>query len=59
MSKFMQYAVVAANEALKDSGWCPQKDFEQERTVSMPFDSLLKPSWLTLEIGGMFGFWHR
>jgi 3-oxoacyl-(acyl-carrier-protein) synthase len=34
MSKFMQYAMAASAEALKDSGWLPKSDLEQEMTVS-------------------------
>lgn len=33
MALFSQYAVAAAEEALKDSGWRPGSDEEQERTV--------------------------
>lgn len=33
MALFSQYAVAAAEEALKDSGWKPGSDEEQERTV--------------------------
>ncbi|KAL0637087.1 Mitochondrial beta-keto-acyl synthase [Maublancomyces gigas] len=32
MAVFSQYAVAAAEEALKDSGWRPESDEEQERT---------------------------
>ncbi|MCJ1482856.1 Mitochondrial beta-keto-acyl synthase [Schaereria dolodes] len=32
MTKFMQYAVVAAKEALDDAGWCPESLEEQEMT---------------------------
>lgn len=34
MSKFMQYAMAASAEALKDSGWLPGNDHDQEMTVS-------------------------
>lgn len=33
MAVFSQYAAAAAEEALKDSGWRPESDEEQERTV--------------------------
>ena len=32
MSKFMQYAVYAADEALQNAGWNPQTDLEQDMT---------------------------
>ena len=34
MSKFMQYTMAASAEALKDSGWRPKSDYEQEMAVS-------------------------
>ncbi len=34
MSKFMQYTMAASAEALKDSGWRPKSDHEQEMAVS-------------------------
>ena len=34
MSKFMQYAMATSAEALKDSGWQPKTDYEEEMTVS-------------------------
>ena len=39
MTKFMQYAVVAAKEALDDAGWHPESPQEQEMTVNPPFSS--------------------
>lgn len=33
MALFSQYAVAASEEALKDAGWKPGNDEEQERTV--------------------------
>lgn len=33
MATFSQYAVAAAEEALKDSGWRPGSNEQQERTV--------------------------
>lgn len=33
MVKFMQYATIAAKEALDDAGWHPQSSLEQETTV--------------------------
>ena len=35
MSKFMQYALVAAKEALDDAEWAPEDPLEQEATVSL------------------------
>lgn len=34
MSKYMQYALVASQEALEDSGWQPVSEPEKELTVS-------------------------
>ena len=34
MSKYMQYAMIASQEALKDAGWSPQTAKEEEMTVS-------------------------
>lgn len=33
MARFAQYGVVAAQEALEDSGWLPKSDHEMEMTV--------------------------
>lgn len=33
MSKFMHYAVAAAQEALDDAGWHPEEENEKEMTV--------------------------
>ena len=30
---FMQYAMVASQEALEDAGWAPKTDVDQEMTV--------------------------
>jgi 3-oxoacyl-[acyl-carrier-protein] synthase II len=35
MEPFIQYALIASKEALKDSGWQPQSDLESERTGVM------------------------
>ena len=35
MEPFIQYALIASKEALKDSGWKPQSDLESERTGVM------------------------
>ena len=34
-SKFMQYAIYAAGEALRDAGWQPRTEEEHENTVSV------------------------
>jgi 3-oxoacyl-[acyl-carrier-protein] synthase II len=34
MARFAQYAMVAAEAALEDAGWKPDKDSELESTVS-------------------------
>lgn len=34
MSKYMQYAMVASQEALEDAGWSPCTEEEEEMTVS-------------------------
>lgn len=34
MSKFMQYAVTASQEALDDAGWHPKNEEEREMSVS-------------------------
>lgn len=34
MSKYMQYAMVASQEALQDAGWSPRTEQEEEMTVS-------------------------
>lgn len=36
MSKFMQYAVTASQEALDDAGWYPQSEEEREMSVCFP-----------------------
>ena len=33
MAKFMQYAIVAAQEALDDAGWHPESPRDQDMTV--------------------------
>lgn len=33
MARFAQYAMVASDEALKDSGWLPKKEEDLEITV--------------------------
>jgi len=33
MARFAQYAMVAAEEALEDAGWTPQKEEDLEATV--------------------------
>ena len=35
-SKFMQYAIYAASEALRDAQWQPETDEEREETVCEP-----------------------
>lgn len=35
MDKFIQFGVVAAHEAIKDSGWEPQNDLQRDRTGVM------------------------
>lgn len=40
MPRFMQYALVAAQEALDDAGWYPEDPKDQEMTVS-PFPPLV------------------
>lgn len=35
-SKFMQYALYAADEALRDARWHPKTDSDQENTVWLP-----------------------
>ena len=35
MAKFMQYAVIAAKEALDDAGWAPEEPLDREATVSL------------------------
>lgn len=34
MSKYMQYAMAASQEALEDAGWSPRSEQEEEMTVS-------------------------
>ena len=34
MSMFMQYAMLASNEALQDAAWRPKSDQQREMTVS-------------------------
>lgn len=36
-SKFMQYAITAAHEALEDADWRPRNEEEQEMTVRLNF----------------------
>ena len=38
MARFAQYAMVAAEEALKDAGWSPTKEEDLEATVCRPAD---------------------
>ena len=47
MSKFMQYAIAASAEALKDSGWLPNSDEEKETTVSRAPNTAYMLTWLT------------
>lgn len=35
MSKFMQYAFTASQEALNDAGWYPQSEEEREMSVRL------------------------
>ena len=37
MSTFMQYAMLAASEALDDAAWRPETDQQREMTVSREF----------------------
>ncbi len=46
MSKFMQYAMAASAEALKDSGWLPKNDRDQEMTVSRASNAIYQPTQL-------------
>lgn len=36
MSKYMQYAMAASQEALDDAGWHPTSEHEKEMTASFP-----------------------
>ena len=60
MSKYMQYAMVAAQEALEDAGWSPHTEHEEEMTVSShqitftafdSFSSTLRVCALAQELG--------
>lgn len=35
MAPFVQYAIAASEDALKDAGWSPSSDLERERTVCL------------------------
>lgn len=55
MSKFMQYAVTASHEALKDAGWYPKS--EEEREMSVRFSQ--HPQFSTTSLDRILGHLHR
>ena len=56
MAQYMQYAVVAAREALDDAGWHPEDPKEQDMTVSLP--SILHSICLTPPSGCLYWQWN-
>ena len=59
MAKFMQFAIVAAKEALDDANWHPQEPLEQEMTVCFQLILRLSGSTIDLYPGCLLGFRHR
>ena len=41
MAQYVQYAFVAAQEALQDAGWYPQAGHDQEMTVICTLNNML------------------
>ena len=59
MSNFMEYAVVAAHEALEDAGWKPETEEEQEMAVRFGVLKNAKNSQLTPHSGNLSRLRYR
>ena len=59
MARFMQFAIVAAKEALDDADWHPQEPVEQEMTVCFQPIRCHRTSTIDQYSGCLFGFRHR
>lgn len=59
MALFSQYAIVAAEEALKDSGWKPENDEEREQTVGITTCWAWDMRLIKRGIGCLHRIWYR